>query len=92
MRFRPAWAEAKYAGQSARNGQLARNTTPDDDTISQQILRDQLAGMFSRYKFEEQKCFFCGERGHHTGYLTDSIWLCKGSACATQYRMAKEDL
>jgi hypothetical protein len=92
MRFIPAWKEARYAGQTARNGQLARNTEPDDGTISQQILRNQLASMFSRYKFDEQKCFFCGERGHHTGYLTASIWLCRANACATQYRMAKEDL
>lgn len=94
MKFRPPWKEARYAGQTARNGQLARNSEPGDGTISQRILQEQLAGMFKRYDFEaeERKCFFCGDRGHHTGYLTGSIWLCRDSACATQYKMAKDDL
>lgn len=91
MRYRPAWKEAKYVGQSARNRALADRANSNGE-LSQQILHNQLAGMFKRYKFDEQKCFFCGERGHHTGQLTASIWLCKDKACASQYKMAKEDL
>lgn len=92
MKFRPAWKEARYAGQSARNHHAASSASDEDDSISKQILLRQLEMMFKRYKFGEQKCFFCGDRGHHTGYLTDSIWLCKDGTCQAQYNSAKEDL
>jgi len=86
-----AWQAAKQTSQAARNRQLSQ-TASDEDDIAKQILLRQLAGMFRRYKFDDQKCFFCGERGHHTGHLTAPVWLCKSPACATQYRIAKEDV
>lgn len=94
MKFRPPWKEARVAGQAARNNHAAANASQDDDSISKRILVRQLTGMFKRYKFDEQKCFFCGDRGHHTGYLPgfDSVWICKAPQCQAQYNSAREDL
>lgn len=85
----PAWAAARYAGQTARN-----NHAPDTASDSaSRALKFFLDGKFQRYKMENQCCFFCGARGHHTGYIPGyaGIWLCK-SRCEDKYSEILRDL
>lgn len=86
------WRAARNAGQSARNNQLADAAGGVGDG-GKASLKRYLDGKFPRYKMADQCCFFCGARGHHTGYLSGygGIWLCR-SRCEDRYSETVRDL
>lgn len=86
-----AWGAARRAAQSARNNQLA--SASGDVGAANATLKWWLDEKFPRYKMSGQCCFFCGARGHHTGYLPGygGIWLCR-SRCEDRYSETVRDL
>jgi hypothetical protein len=89
----PAWGYARRAARENRSAAQAQNAS-HQRTDGDESMRRWARMLWKRYKFEDEKCFFCGGRRHHTGHLPGlgAIWLCKDKRCAKYYGEAREVL
>lgn len=88
----PAWTyRPSLVARNASNA-AASNASHQSD-YGESALRSYLRGRMKRYSMDDQCCFFCGARGHHTGYFAGfgGIWLCR-NRCENKYSEVVRDL
>lgn len=87
----PAWTQRGRLTTATRNNHLAQNAPSGFGGDS--ALQSYIGMRMKRYIMDDQKCFFCGARGHHTGHLPGygGIWLCK-NRCEDKYSEVVRDL
>ena len=87
----PAWKEAQRSSREINMRHTQPDGTPTDLPDLDALLLQYLKAKAKEYNFNKHKCFFCGDKFHHTGYIpiiSMKIWLCK-SNCESSYREAR---
>ncbi len=85
------WKEVQRAQRETKGRHTQPDGIPTDLPDLDALLLQYLKVKATEYDFNKHRCFFCGDKFHHTGYIpvvSAKIWLCK-SNCENNYREAR---